>query len=148
MRAPPDLADRVLVPKQLRLACAANKWLAAPGPASRKRRLDHAAVPHTGGAVDACACEHKRAVLVPIECEHFAPGRRHRQHRLRKGARERVRPGPGRVRGRAEVEQAERAIRRARRDEAGGVRAEGGLIYACTVRLQRLERMQPLGRPL
>lgn len=147
MRAPLDLTHRVLMSQKLRLAPSTHHRLARRR-SSCDRRLDHPAVPDTRRAVDARAREHERPVLVPVERKHLPARRGHRQRGLRERARERICARARRVCGRAQVEEPDGAVRRARREHGGRVWAERGLVSARGVRLQGLHGVRALRRPL
>ena len=147
MWAPLHLAHRILVADKVRLARATDS-----GRLPRRgvrAEPDHAAVPDADRLVDPGGREHERAVLVPVEREHLPAGRGHGQRCRRERRGERGAAGRGgRVRGRAQVEELERAVGRARREHVGLVRREQRLVHAGGVRLQRRQRSRPIGRPL
>lgn len=132
MGAPLDLPHGELMAHELRLARAADRGVLR----SLGAQLHHAAVPHLDRLVDARAREHERPVLIPVEREHLRAGRGHGERCRREGCGEGVGGWPGgRVGGRAEVEDLERAVRGAGRDHVRLVWREGGLVHAGWVRV-------------
>ncbi len=111
--------------------------------------LDHAAVPDLDHLVDARAREDERPVLVPVEREDLPGGRGDGERSGGKGRSEVVHAGAGgRVCGGAEVEDLERAVGRASRDDVRLVRGEEGLVDTGRVCLEGRERSWTFWGPL
>ena len=130
VRAPLHLPHRVLVPREVRLARPAHRWVLR----RVRPELHHTAVPDLDRLVDARAREQPRAVLVPVDAQDLGAGRGHGERR----GGERVCEGVCGARGEArcaKVEDLERAVGGAGREDVGLVWGEEGLVDTGCMRL-------------